>query len=71
MTNATLVHAVNCGPVKAEVYRSPGRCRDTFTVVVQGTGTSEELAQARSQAEMYVAYEEQLARMAWCPSCGG
>ncbi len=71
MTNATLIHTVHCGLVKTQVCRSPGRCRDTYTVVIQGIGTSEELAQAQSQAEMYVPYEEQLARMAWCPSCGG
>jgi len=71
MTNATLVHTAISGNVTAQVMRTPGRCRDEFTVILQGDGSTAEHDEVRRQAEMFIAYQEQLARMAWCPSCGG
>ena len=71
MTTATLVHTATAGHVTAQVMRTLGRCRDEFAIVLQGEGTAEQLDEVRRQAEMFIAYQEQLARMAWCPSCGG
>jgi len=70
MTNATLVHTAIAGSVTAQVMRTPGRCRDDYTIVIHGVGPTSQHDEARRQAEMFIAYQEQIARMAWCPSCG-
>lgn len=71
MINATMIYTATSGQVTARVMRTPGRCCDEYTILIQGSGTLAERNEVHRQAEMFIAYQEQLARMAWCPSCGG
>lgn len=71
MADATCVFRATAGEVTVRVLKQPGRCRDEFVILLEGEGSDRDAADVRRQAEMFVAYEEQLARMAWCPSCGG
>ncbi|MBX7165935.1 MAG: hypothetical protein K1X74_06260 [Pirellulales bacterium] len=71
MTSATVVHTFTAGTITAQVVRTPGRCQDQFSIVLHGEGSPVDRQEAQQQAEMYIAYQVQLARMAWCPSCGG
>ena len=71
MTTAIPIYSATCGNVTAQVLRIPGRCRDEYTILIQGDGTLVEHNEVRRQSEMFIAYQEQLARTAWCPSCGG
>ena len=68
---AAVIYSATCGTVTAQVMRTAGRCCDEYAILIQGNGTLVEHDQVHRQAEMFIAYQEQLARMAWCASCGG
>ena len=79
MTASRPVHTATVGPVTAFVYRVEG-FEVSYYVTISSRGASngdflpEELpqvAEAARQAQMFIGLEEQIARMNWCPGCGG
>lgn len=71
MATAECVFRATAGEVTAQVMKQVSRCHDEFVILLEGQGSECQRAEVRRQAEMFVAFEQQLARMAWCPSCGG
>ena len=78
MTPSIPVHKVTIKTVTATVFRVDGFTPDYFVTVTSTENDEapflpdelEAFQEAVCQAEMFIGYQEQIARMNWCPGCG-
>ena len=79
MINSVPIHTLTVGSVTATVHRVDGRHEADYYVTVAGGNNGQPLflpeqlgafQEAVNQAEMFIGYQEQIARMNWCPGCG-
>ena len=78
MGNSVPIHTATVGGVTAIVHRVDGREPDYFVTVASSENghalfLPEQLGafqEAVNQADMFIKYQEQIARMNWCPGCG-
>ena len=78
MANETMIHVAMAGTVQVAVYRDHSGQADYHVRLTRASHDPpsfgpDELAmvcEAIKQADLFIKYDEQIARMNWCPGCG-